>query len=884
MNPGPSSQELLPIGLPDVREGGIAVLRALVLCDLVDATALLALLGDQAAAELMRRHDRLSHALMQRCGGREIDRTDGFLVVFERPVQAIDFALNYHRALAEFQAVEKTRLRARVGVHVGEVVLWEGTPDGLEPEAGAVDPEPTARTVVARLMALSGPGQTLVSGLVHALAERSRAEIGLHTPVPRWQRHGHYRLKGVVDPIDVWEVGEPGIAPFRMPASLAAARRILPWWRRTRSIVVAVLLLGCALGAPLYLARHNEAAIDFTARDWVVVGSLRNLTADPGLQEPLEAALRITLEQSRFVNVVSDLKVRQSLVRMSRAEDTPVDRAIGAEVALREGARALILPTVDEFGGRLRVSVEVVDPTTRTTLHTESADGRGVASALASIDEVARGLRGRLGEAIEGDNEPLARVTTTNIDALRAYSLGQRAQLRGRFGDALGLYEQASRLDPDFALAYAGMARVQLSSGDRQAAKPLLDRALALRGQLPPREVMQVEALAATFGPLEPMLAMWLRIGEMYPDHYVAFSNFATFAYIDGNDIHAALDAAPKALSSFNPARGQVHYLLAALALASEDFEASERHLEAAEALGADSLGLVGVNLLAARRELQAAARRLAAVESSGVASNDYAIAIDAGALAVDAGNRDDAMAAGQSAQRAGQRISPLYALLGASVDQSLRAGLGEPVARDGLARWIDDGLRLARSADPIERTAAARSLAFAAWLAADAGDPALARRAVVEASAIAADSGQPIVQQLSTAAQAALAMAEARPADALALLRPFATGRTDLIITRVTLAKALAASGQHAQAMAQWDRIARLRGRAWGEAVALGMLRPFNVGWSHQALLAQAESLAQTGDHAGADAKRARFLQWRAAEALPPALRQRVERLHKPQ
>jgi class 3 adenylate cyclase len=75
------------------------VLRALVLCDLADSTTLVERLGDKTAAELIRRHDRLVRVALQRHGGREIDKTDGFLLLFERPIEAVAFALEYQRGL-----------------------------------------------------------------------------------------------------------------------------------------------------------------------------------------------------------------------------------------------------------------------------------------------------------------------------------------------------------------------------------------------------------------------------------------------------------------------------------------------------------------------------------------------------------------------------------------------------------------------------------------------------------------------------------------------------------------------------------------------------------------------------------------------------------------
>src|SRR5690606_34088629 len=151
------------------------------------------------------------------------------------------------------------------------------------------------------------------------------------------------------------------------------------------------------------------------------VADLRNLTGDAMLDESLEQAFRISLEQSRYVNVISDLKAHETLERMRRKPGTVLDRTIASEIAVRDGARAVILPTVAEVGGRVRVSAELIDPHSQTTVYAEYADGKGALSALTSIDEVTATLRERLGEALESvqrDSMPLPQVTTDNLDAL----------------------------------------------------------------------------------------------------------------------------------------------------------------------------------------------------------------------------------------------------------------------------------------------------------------------------------------------------------------------------------------------------------------------------------------------------------------------------------
>ncbi len=100
----------------------------------------------------------MTREILQRHGGREIDKTDGFLVFFERPIQAVLFALDYQRKLQTFAKEVGQPLNARVGIHFGEVIVWENAPADVAKGAKPVEVEGLAKPVVARLMALALPG------------------------------------------------------------------------------------------------------------------------------------------------------------------------------------------------------------------------------------------------------------------------------------------------------------------------------------------------------------------------------------------------------------------------------------------------------------------------------------------------------------------------------------------------------------------------------------------------------------------------------------------------------------------------------------------------------------------------------------------------------
>ena len=176
--------------------------RALLLTDVVDSTRLSAALGDAAAAALWAAHDRVARDLLRAWRGREIDRTDGFLLLFDRAADAARFAAAYHRALAGLEVP----LHARAALHVGPVVLRENSAADVALGAKPLEVEGLAKPVVARILSLAEGGRTLLSGAATAALGGSLPEGQvLH-------RQGHYRVKGIDVPVEIAELAAPQAA------------------------------------------------------------------------------------------------------------------------------------------------------------------------------------------------------------------------------------------------------------------------------------------------------------------------------------------------------------------------------------------------------------------------------------------------------------------------------------------------------------------------------------------------------------------------------------------------------------------------------------------------------------------------------------------------
>jgi predicted ATPase/class 3 adenylate cyclase/Tfp pilus assembly protein PilF len=189
--------------------------HALLVTDLVDSTLLVERLGDQAAAQIFAEHDRRARDLLARHGGREIDRTDGFLLLFDEAAQAAAFALAYHAALAGLQ------LSARAGLHVAPVLLRENAPADIARGAKPMEVEGLAKPLCARVMALARGGQTLLTAQARdALVDRPDLPAAL-------EACGHYRLKGIAEPIEIFALRDPSGPASAAPADTDKAYRVL---------------------------------------------------------------------------------------------------------------------------------------------------------------------------------------------------------------------------------------------------------------------------------------------------------------------------------------------------------------------------------------------------------------------------------------------------------------------------------------------------------------------------------------------------------------------------------------------------------------------------------------------------------------------------------
>ncbi len=203
-----------------------ALVRAVVITDLVGSTALMYRLGDAKANHLFRLLDSLLRKVISSHHGTEVDKSDGFLLIFERPIHAVRFAMDYHGALRSFSLENRVEILARVGIHLGEIIVAPTPAGEVKRGAKRLEVEGLSKVIAARLSALSIAGQTLVSRPTFDMARRALVGEPIKGGELKWLAHGPYHFKGIDEPLEVFEVGISGLAPLVAPPDSEKGFRI----------------------------------------------------------------------------------------------------------------------------------------------------------------------------------------------------------------------------------------------------------------------------------------------------------------------------------------------------------------------------------------------------------------------------------------------------------------------------------------------------------------------------------------------------------------------------------------------------------------------------------------------------------------------------------
>jgi Flp pilus assembly protein TadD len=354
----------------------------------------------------------------------------------------------------------------------------------------------------------------------------------------------------------VYPTGEASSAmAARLPSAVPAAARTQ---KSRRSVIVASAAVLIAVAALYLIPRRSPLRL--TEKDNIVLAEFTNTTGDPVFDGTLRQGLSAQLEQSPFLNLLSDVRVAQTLALMSQPKDARLTHELAREVCQRTTSAASIEGSISSLGNQYIVGLKAVNCRNGDVLANQQATVGGKEQVLKALGEAATKIREKLGESLASVQKydvPAESVTTPSLEALQAYSLGYQTMIvKNDTAAAIPFFQRAIDLDPNFAMAYARLGTNYLNMGETARGTQNVRKAYELRDRVSEREKFYIASHYEFYvtGNLEAARKACELWAQTYPRDEAPLGSLAA-AYNNLGDFDQELAAAQESMK-FAPGSG----------------------------------------------------------------------------------------------------------------------------------------------------------------------------------------------------------------------------------------------------------------------------------------------------------------------------------------
>jgi eukaryotic-like serine/threonine-protein kinase len=286
-------------------------------------------------------------------------------------------------------------------------------------------------------------------------------------------------------------------------AATATSSRVRPYKRAVMASAAAIVI-GLAVGAWLIFSRKTHV---LTEKDNIVLADFTNTTGDTVFDGTLRQGLSVQLEQSPFLSLVSEERIQQTLRLMGQPSDAKLTPAIARELCQRTGGKAVIDGSIAQIGVSYSLILKAVNCSNGESMTSTEAQASDKSRVLDSLGKAASEIRNKLGEShstVQKFDTPLEQATTPSLEALQAFSLGDKKDHEGEPAAGLPFHQRAIQLDPNFALAYIGLGYEYAGIGETTLAAENFKKAYDLRGRVSEGEKLIIESAY-----------YWIAIGDL---------------------------------------------------------------------------------------------------------------------------------------------------------------------------------------------------------------------------------------------------------------------------------------------------------------------------------------------------------------------------------
>jgi len=332
--------------------------------------------------------------------------------------------------------------------------------------------------------------------------------------------------------------------------------------KRYRIVIpVAAVMIAALVVAWLYYRSHQT--IRLTEKDTIVIADFANTTGDPVFDSTLKEALGVDLEQSPFLNVLSDRKVGETLKLMGKSSSERITRDLGREICIRTNSQALLTGSIAALGSHYAIAIKALNCRNGDVIAATEGEAEGREKVLQTLGEEVSSLRGKLGESlasIKKFDKPLEEATTSSLEALQAYTEGDRLAREQSDTKAVPFLKRAVELDPNFARAYASLGVRYNNLGQASLAIQSVKKAYELRNRVSEREQYYIACTYFTLvtGELTKAIQQYELWIQQYPRDYVAATNLGVNYFTLGQFERAAavtrqaLELEPDSIVGYN--------------------------------------------------------------------------------------------------------------------------------------------------------------------------------------------------------------------------------------------------------------------------------------------------------------------------------------------
>jgi len=316
---------------------------------------------------------------------------------------------------------------------------------------------------------------------------------------------------------------------------------------------IAAVLIALAASAGILLGLIVRRPPVLSEKDTVVLAEFANSTGDPVFDGALRLGLAVQLRQSPYLSLVPEDRVQQTLRLMGQPSDAHLNSATAREICERIGSTVVLEGSIETLGNQYVLGLNAKNCANGNVLYQDQVQLAKKEDVLQSLGEMAGKFRARAGESTDSitqHQKPLAEVSTQSLEALKTYSKGWEVAFSAGYADAVPFFERAVEIDPQFAMAYASLARMYGDIGEFALSAQTGRKAYELREHASDPEKFFIAAnyerqVTGNLKKARENLELWTQI---YPRDPLAHALLSGFTSQGSGNYERAIQEAGKAI------------------------------------------------------------------------------------------------------------------------------------------------------------------------------------------------------------------------------------------------------------------------------------------------------------------------------------------------